>query len=136
MESESPAVEMYKKDIEELEKLINIAIRPNIKRQLIEYKNNLNNLMNEEKKKFESEKKKKEEESKNQKPEDKKEEKTNNSQIDESKLNMQFTSISKYAFDTSNNKYIKLYLTDGFDGIKSFSSSNIRSKFTKNTFDI
>ena len=136
MESESPAVEMYKKDIEELEKLINIAIRPNIKRQLIEYKNNIKNLMNEEKKKFESEKKKKEEESKNQKPEDKKEEKTNNSQIDESKLNMQFTSISKYAFDTSNNKYIKLYLTDGFDGIKSFSSSNIRSKFTKNTFDI
>ena len=59
---QSPAIEMYQKDIEELEKLINIAIRPNIKRQLIEYKNNLTNLMNEEKKKLEAEQKKKEEE--------------------------------------------------------------------------
>ena len=36
---------MYQKDIDELEKLINIALRPNIKRQLEEYKNNLSNLM-------------------------------------------------------------------------------------------
>ena len=57
MES-SPVVEMYTKDIEELEKLIGIAVRPNIKRQLIEYKNNLSNLMEEEKKKVEAEKKK------------------------------------------------------------------------------
>ena len=134
MEAQSPAIEMYQKDIEELEKLIEVALRPNIKRQLIEYKNNLSNLMNEEKKKIETEKKKKEEESKKEKKEsttDKKE-----SEIDASKLNATFTTISKYAFDTSNNKYIKLYLTDGFDGIKSFNSSNIKSKFTKTTFDV
>ena len=134
MEAQSPAVEMYQKDIEELEKLIDVALRPNVKRQLTEYKNNLSNLMNEEKKKIEADKKKKEEESKKEKKEsttDKKE-----SEIDESKLNATFSTISKYAFDTSNNKYIKLYLTDGFDGIKSFNSSNIKSKFTKNTFDI
>ena len=132
MESQSPAIEMYEKDIEELNKLIDVALRPNIKRQLNEYKNNLTNLMNEEKKKNEAEKKKKEEESKKEKTE-KSEQKT---EIDPSKLNATFTTISKYAFDTSNEKYIKLYLTDGFDGIKSFSSSNIKSKFTKTSFDV
>lgn len=60
----SPAIDMYQKDIEELEKLIKIAERPNIKRQLEEYKNNLSHLMSEEKKKLEVEKKKKEDESK------------------------------------------------------------------------
>ena len=133
MESQSPAIEMYEKDIEELNKLIDVALRPNIKRQLSEYKNNLTNLMNEEKKKIEKEKKKKEEESKKEKTEANTEQKT---EIDPSKLNATFTTISKYAFDTSNEKYIKLYLTDGFDGIKSFSSSNIKSKFTKTSFDV
>ena len=135
MEAQSPAIEMYQKDIEELEKLIEVALRPNIKRQLTEYKNNLSNLMNEEKKKIEADKKKKEEESKKEKKESTTTDK-NESQIDASKLNATFTTISKYAFDTSNNKFIKLYLTDGFDGIKTFNSSNIKSKFTKNTFDV
>ena len=124
---------MYEKDIEELNKLIETALRPNIKRQLTEYKNNLTNLMNEEKKKNESEKKKKEEESKKEKKDSNSEKK---SDFDSAKLNESFTTIIKYAFDTSNDKFIKLYLTDGFDGIKSFSSSNIKSKFTKNSFDV
>ena len=47
MESQSPVIEMYQKDIDELNKLIDVALRPNIKRQLTEYKNNLTNLMNE-----------------------------------------------------------------------------------------
>ena len=134
MEAQSPAIEMYQKDIEELEKLIGIATRPNIKRQLIEYKNNLSNLMNEEKKKIDAEHKKKEEEKKSEKTESTTENKA--TEIDASKLNASFTTVSKYAFDTSNNKFIKLYLTDGFDGIKSFNSSNIKSKFTKNSFDV
>ena len=155
MEAQSPAIEMYQKDIEELEKLINIALRPNIKRQLQEYKNNLSNLMAEEKKKIESEKKKTEEaqlDKKKSKKELKKEivetQKAyknlytsenidkSPSEIDQAKLNAQFTTISKYAFDTSNNKFIKLYLTDGFEGIKEFSSSNIKSNFTKTSFDV
>ena len=134
MEAQSPAIEMYQKDIEELEKLIGISTRPNIKRQLIEYKNNLSNLMNEEKKKIDAEHKKKEEEKKSEKIESTTENKA--TEIDASKLNASFTTVSKYAFDTSNNKFIKLYLTDGFDGIKSFNSSNIKSKFTKNSFDV
>ena len=134
MESQSASIEMYQKDIEELEKFIGIAVRPNVKRQLIEYKNNLSYLLTEDKKKIEAEKKKKEEDSKKEKKEETTEKKS--SDIDASKLNASFTTISKYAFDTSNDKYIKLYLTDGFDGIKSFSSSNIKSNFTKNSFDV
>jgi len=68
MEAQSPVIDMYQKDIEELEKLINIALRPNIKRQLEEYKNNLSNLLKEEKKKIDLEKKK-EEDSKKEKKE-------------------------------------------------------------------
>ena len=124
---------MYEKDIEELEKLINIALRPNIKRQLSEYKNNLSNLLKEEQKKIESDKKKAEQTQKD-KPEENKDKSP--SEIDQAKLNAQFTTISKYAFDTSNNKFIKLYLTDGFEGIKEFASSNIKSKFTKTSFDV
>ena len=85
MSSQSPAIEMYEKDIEDLEKLINIAMRPNIKRQLIEYKNNLSNLMNEEKKKIEASQKKKEEESKTEKKEETKE-KEKSSEIDPTQL--------------------------------------------------
>jgi len=133
MEAKSPAIEMYEKDIEELEKLINIALRPNIKRQLSEYKNNLSNLLKEEQKKIESDKKKAEQTQK-EKPEENKDKSP--SEIDQAKLNAQFTTISKYAFDTSNNKFIKLYLTDGFEGIKEFASSNIKSKFTKTSFDV
>ena len=135
---QSPAIEMYQKDIEELEKLIEIAIRPNIKRQLIEYKNNLSNLMKEEKKKIEAEQKKKEEESKSKKTDSTSEKEKTSGDIDPAKLStsLLFTSISKYAFDASNEKFIKLYLTDDFEGIKSFNSSNIKSKFTKTSFDI
>ena len=135
---QSPAIEMYQKDIEELEKLINIAIRPNIKRQLIEYKNNLTNLMNEEKKKLEAEQKKKEEESKSTTTESPKEKEKDSGEIDPAKLSksLLFTSISKYALDTSNEKFVKIYLTDEFEGIKSFNPSNIKSKFTKTSFDI
>ena len=46
------AVEMYKKDIEELDKLIGLSQRPNVKRQLEEIKTNLTRLMEEEKKKI------------------------------------------------------------------------------------
>ena len=135
---QTPAIEMYQKDIEELEKLIKIALRPNIQRQLEGYKNNLSNLMNEEKKKIEAEKKKKESEKTDEKASSNKEKDNTSSEIDPAKLSssLSFTSISKYAFDTSNEKFIKLYLTDNFEGIKTFNSSNIKSKFTKNSFDV
>ena len=136
MEAQSPVIDMYQKDIEELEKLINVALRPNIKRQLEGYKNNLSNLLKEEKKKIDLEKKKEEDSKKEKKEENKEKTSSEINQAKLNELNAQFTTISKYAFDTSNNKFIKLYLTDGFDGIKTFNSANIKSKFTKTTFDV
>jgi hypothetical protein len=44
----SSAIEMYKKDIEELDKLIGMSQRPNVKRRLEEDKHNLTRLMEEE----------------------------------------------------------------------------------------
>jgi hypothetical protein len=87
--------------------------------------------MKKKKKKIGAEQKKKEEEKKTEITTEK-----NDTDIDPLKLNSSFTTVSKYAFDTSNNKFIKLYLTDEFEGIKSFNSSNIKSKFTKNSFDV
>lgn len=124
MEGASPIIEMYTKDIEELSKLISLATRPNIKRQLEDYKSNLTTLLKEEEKKLEEAKKKESE-----KP-------STNPTPENQKINIQFTSVTKYAFDTSNDKYIKLYLTDNFENIKTFKSENIKSIFTKSTFDI
>ena len=131
-----PAVEMYKKDIEELDKLIEMSQRPNVKRRLEEDKNNLTLLMEEEKKKFELEKKKKEETKTEDKESGEKKENKEDNKIDINKLNISFNSINKYALDTSSDKYVKVYLTDGFDGIKEFNSQNIKSKFTNKSFDI
>lgn len=122
----SPIIEMYSKDIEELTKLIGIATRPNIKRQLEDYKANLSTLLKEEEKKIEETKKKESEKSSS----------TEAKATEQEKINIKFTSVTKYSFDTSNDKYIKLYLTDNFENIKDFKKENIKSIFTKNTFDI
>ena len=107
---QSPAIEMYQKDIEELEKLINIAIRPNIKRQLIEYKNNLTNLMNEEKKKLEAEQKKKEEESKSTTTESSKEKEKDSGEIDPAKLSKSLLFINLLIHQILNLNLLKLHL--------------------------
>ena len=130
------AVEMYKKDIEELDKLIGLSQRPNVKRQLEEIKTNLTRLMEEEKKKIELEKKEKEQSTTEKKDADEKKENKEDNKIDINKLNISFNSINKYALDTSSDKFVKVYLTDGFDGIKEFNSKNIQSKFTNKSFDI
>ena len=49
--------------------------------------------------------------------------------IDTNKLNISFNSINKYSLDSSSEKFVKLYLTDGFDGIKEFNSHNIKSNY-------
>ena len=131
-----PAVEMYKKDIEELDKLIGMSQRPNVKRRLEEDKNNLTRLMEEEQKKFDLEKKQKEQTTTENKESGEKKENQEDNKIDINKLNISFNSINKYALDTSSDKYVKVYLTDGFDGIKEFNSQNIKSKFTNKSFDI
>ena len=48
----SSIIEMYKLDIADLENLISQSKRSNIQRQLTEYKNNLQKLLNDEEKKL------------------------------------------------------------------------------------
>ena len=80
-------LEMYTLDLEELNKLIQISTRPNIKRQLEQLKLNLENLQNEEKRKNEN----------SQKP--------NNFQ-QESTSQKSFVTVSKYAME-SGEKFVK-----------------------------
>ena len=96
----SSAIEMYKKDIEELDKLIRMSQRPNVKRRLEEDKHNLTRLMEEEQKKFDLEKKQKEQTTTENKESGEKKENQEDNKIDINKLNISFNSINKYALDT------------------------------------
>lgn len=125
MDSQSNS-EMFKLDLEDLNNLISLSKRPNIKRQLEEYKRNLEFLLAEEEKKAAKEKETKKPEA--EKVEEKKPE------FSASALN--FQSITKYALDTTNNTYVKIYITDGFANLKTHDANSIKSKFTKNTFDV
>jgi calcyclin binding protein len=118
----SSIIEMYKLDIADLENLISQSKRSNIQRQLTEYKNNLQKLLNDEEKKLTASKEQTTDEKKNEPVKE--------------EFKLPFTAISNYALDTSNENFIKLYVTSGFSEIKSLPSSNIKSKFTKNTFDV
>ena len=82
--SQNSALEMYRLDLEELTKFIEMSKRPNIKRQLESIKQNLTFQMEEEKKNIA--KKEKEEQSK-----PKTEEKTNET----ASLSIQFQTVTK-----------------------------------------
>ena len=123
----SANVEMFKLDLEDLTNLISLSKRANIKRQLEEYKRNLEFLLKEEEKKAE---KKKEEASKP------KEETTEKKAPEFSPNALNIQTITKYALDTSNSKYVKIYITDGFENLKTHDPNNIKAKFTANTFDV
>ena len=119
--SQNSTIEMYRLDIEELAKLIETAKRPNNKRQLEAYKKNLEIQMKEEEKKIA----KKESEAKTEKQNDEK------VQTDSQNIALNFQTVTKYALDTSSDKFVKVYLTDGFENLKTLNSQNIKSKFTK-----
>ena len=119
--SQNSTLEMYRLDIEELAKLIETAKRPNNKRQLEAYKKNLEIQMKEEEKKIA----KKESEAKTEKQNDEK------VQTDSQNIALNFQTVTKYALDTSSDKFVKVYLTDGFENLKTLNSQNIKSKFTK-----
>lgn len=123
MESSS-IIEMYRLDLEDLTKLISASTRPNIKRQLEQYKSLIESQMAEEKAKA----KKEEQKAKPEEAKEKKEEEFN--------LNLQFQTITKYALDTSSDKFVKIYITDGFQDLKEINKQNIQSKFTKKSFDV
>ena len=112
-------IDMYKKDLEELNNFIAQSKRPNVKHQLQQCKTNIEFLLKEEEKK--APKEQPAEDGKEKKPEIEVKEKT-------------FQSINKYALDTSNNTYVKIYITDGFEGLKAHDSKNIQSRFMKTAF--
>lgn len=124
--SQNSTLEMYRLDIEELAKLIETAKRPNNKRQLEAYKKNLEIQMKEEEKKIA----KKESEAKTEGQNDEK------VQTDSQNIALNFQTVTKYALDTSSDKFVKVYLTDGFENLKTLNSQNIKSKFTKKSFDV
>lgn len=122
----SPSLEMYRLDIEELTQLISTAKRPNIKRQLEEYKKNYESLLKEEESKL---KKLAEEKSKTQ---SKASESASN---DSSQSNIEFQTIHNYALDTSSDDFVKVYLTKDLANLKSIDPKNIEVTFTKRSFD-
>jgi hypothetical protein len=94
----SAAVEMYQKDIDELETFISQSKRQNIKRHLEEHKRNLGLLLDEEKRKSEKEKADKEK---------KETQKDTSATSQKEGGNLTYEAISKYAFDGSGNKFVK-----------------------------
>lgn len=126
---------MYKLDIEDLNNLISVSKRPNIQRQLQEYKNNLQQLYDQE---LKSAEKSKEKESGETAEGDASENKDKAKETGAQNINNAyvFTTISKYALDTSSEKFVKIYLTEGLENLKEIDKANIRSKFTKSSFDI
>ncbi|MCQ2817491.1 MAG: hypothetical protein MJ252_09530 [archaeon] len=113
----SSTIDMYKQDIAELDSFISQSKRPNIKRQLEQYRTNIQFLLSEEEKKAAAQK-------------ENTEKKETKPKID----TPNFLAINKYALDTSSNNFVKIYLTDGFEGLKTHDSKNIQSRFSKNAF--
>lgn len=91
MDKVNPTIEMYELDIEELDKFIETSKRPNLKRQLEEYKKNLISTLNTEKKRLEASKSVPDQENKS----------GNNS------IGVNYLPITKYAFDGSGEKFVK-----------------------------
>lgn len=89
MEKVNPASEMYEKDLEELDNFISASQRPNIKRQLQEYRRTLTSLLESEKRRAQSE------------PEPA----TTPSTTTQSTVH--FIPVTKYAFDGSGDKFVK-----------------------------
>jgi hypothetical protein len=90
METSTGTIEMYTLDIAELDNFISISTRPNIKRQLEEYKKNLVIQLENEKKKLEKEKLEKE----------------NNQTSKQTESKKEYVPITKYALD-SGDKFVK-----------------------------
>ncbi len=84
---------MYEQDLAELNNFISQSTRPNVKRQLEEYRKNISALKEEEKKKLNVQM-----ESENNK--------TNSTQTTSAKLETPTVPITKYAFD-NGDKFVK-----------------------------
>lgn len=97
MEKTNNTLEMYELDLQELNKFILNSTRPNLKRQLEEYKKTLTNLYEEEKKKINIQL---------QAEKQKETSATTSTENQRVVVDQQFTSITKYAFE-NGDKYVK-----------------------------
>ena len=91
MDKVQKSIENLEQDIIEIDKLQKLALRPNIKRQLEEYKNTLNDQIQEERKRLQIEKKRAEEKSEN-----------SNKQESSSIV---YQTINKYAIDNTTDLF-------------------------------
>lgn len=118
MEALEQTIANLNEDIKELEKFISESKRPSIKSYLEAYLSNIK-----ENKAIQEKKQKEAKEKAAEKPVVKEADK------------IIYTPITKYALDTSGSK-VKIYLTDGFEGIKDFNQDNIKSKFGPKSFEV
>jgi exonuclease VII small subunit len=81
-------IEMFEKDLEELNRIITTTTRPNLKRQFEEYKKTLVHNLDTERKKVEKALEK-------------------GSNLNVYKDEITYESISKYAFDNSGDSFVK-----------------------------
>ena len=91
MDRVQKSIENLEHDITEIEKLHKLAVRPNIKRQLEEYKNTLSDQLQEERKRLQNEKKKAEENSE--------------SNVKQENTNVTYQTITKYAIDNTTELF-------------------------------
>ena len=91
MDKVQKSIENLEQDIIEIDKLQKLALRPNIKRQLEEYKNTLHDQIQEERKRLQIEKKRAEEKSEN-----------SNKQESSSIV---YQTINKYAIDNTTDLF-------------------------------
>jgi calcyclin binding protein len=122
-----PSLESVRLDIEELSQFISTSKRANVKRQLEEYKKNLELLLKQEEQRLKKQEEAKTKETSTSSTESKTE--------DIPKANIYFQTITKYALDTSSDDYVKIYLTEELANLKTIDPNNIKVKFTKRTFD-
>ena len=108
-------IEGLNADQTELNKFIKESTRPNVKRSLTDQLAMIKQRCDEEQKKIEISKEQ------------------NNSNTDSTKT---FDSINKYSFD-AGNKFVKIYLMDGFAGIKDvLTEEMIKTEFKENSVEV
>ena len=135
----SSSIEMYQLDIEELTKFIEQAKRPNIRRHFEELRKNMTILLDQEKKNIEKTLRKSAEENKPTSDQSTEAKENVNPATEQNKTfneSLNFVTISKYSLDTSSDKFVKVYLTEGLENLKNINPKNILTNFTEKTFDV
>jgi calcyclin binding protein len=109
-------IEIYQKDLDELDSIIINTISKNLKRQFEEHRKTILSVIQSEKKKLEI--------------------KANQEKSQPVQTEERYETITKYAFDGSGDSLVKVYITDGFAGLNGHPSENIIANFKPNAFEV